>query len=128
MDTDKIEYEFRKYASIVYLTDEMVQNIDEPSIKWITDNAYGDLELIAMRLTWELACRDLFDWKYPANWKESFKERWFPKWLLKRYPVIYSYFTLTEIAGIKRSTIEGYPKRYTIDRRYKESDVKMQGM
>jgi hypothetical protein len=27
--------------------------------------------------------------KYPKNWREAFKERWFPQWLLKRYPVIY---------------------------------------
>lgn len=27
--------------------------------------------------------------KYPKDWKEAFKERWFPKWLLKRYPVKY---------------------------------------
>lgn len=29
--------------------------------------------------------------KYPANWKEAFKERWAPKWFLKKYPVKYSY-------------------------------------
>jgi hypothetical protein len=27
--------------------------------------------------------------KYPATWRDSFKERWFPKWLLARYPVAY---------------------------------------
>jgi hypothetical protein len=26
---------------------------------------------------------------YPINWYEAFKERWFPAWLLKKYPVIY---------------------------------------
>jgi hypothetical protein len=30
--------------------------------------------------------------KYPANWKEAFKERWFPKWMLERYPVRYTVF------------------------------------
>ena len=69
-DTDKIEYEFRKYASIVYLTDEMVQNIDEPAIQFLTDTSYGEMNGTVMRLTWELACRYLFDCKYPANWKE----------------------------------------------------------
>lgn len=24
---------------------------------------------------------------YPANWIQAFKERWFPKWILKKYPV-----------------------------------------
>lgn len=27
--------------------------------------------------------------KYPCDWWQAFKERWFPKWLLKRCPVIY---------------------------------------
>lgn len=27
--------------------------------------------------------------KYPATWRDAFKERWFPKWLLARYPVSY---------------------------------------
>jgi hypothetical protein len=27
--------------------------------------------------------------KYPGNWIEAFKERWFPKWLLEKYPVKY---------------------------------------
>ena len=25
------------------------------------------------------------------DWKESFKERWFPEWLLQKYPVKYNY-------------------------------------
>jgi len=25
--------------------------------------------------------------KYPANWVEAFKDRWFPKWLIKRHPI-----------------------------------------
>jgi len=28
--------------------------------------------------------------KYPENWKEAIKERWFPKWLLKKFPVKYT--------------------------------------
>jgi len=28
--------------------------------------------------------------KYPADWKQAFKERWFPKWALKKWPVQYT--------------------------------------
>ena len=24
---------------------------------------------------------------FPANWREAFKDRWFPRWLKKKYPV-----------------------------------------
>jgi len=27
---------------------------------------------------------------YPENWKESFKERWFPQWLKTHYPIKYT--------------------------------------
>lgn len=27
--------------------------------------------------------------KYPEDWWQAFKERWFPRWLLKRFPVKY---------------------------------------
>lgn len=29
--------------------------------------------------------------KYPKDWREAVKERWFPKWLLQKYPVKYDY-------------------------------------
>lgn len=28
--------------------------------------------------------------KYPSDWRQAFKERWYPKWLLKKYPVKYT--------------------------------------
>ncbi len=36
------------------------------------------------------------DLKYPVNWIEAFKERWFPKWLLKYYPVEYTLIEVRE--------------------------------
>lgn len=30
--------------------------------------------------------------EYPADWKEAFKERWFPKWLLQKFPVKYEVY------------------------------------
>ena len=29
--------------------------------------------------------------KYPANWKEAFREQFFPHWLLKRFPIRYKH-------------------------------------
>lgn len=33
---------------------------------------------------------DRLDIKYPKNWKEAFKERWFPEWALERWPIKYT--------------------------------------
>lgn len=30
------------------------------------------------------------EFKYPSNWKEALKERWFPKWILSKYPIVYT--------------------------------------
>jgi len=39
--------------------------------------------------------------EYPTDWWQAFKERWFPKWLLNRYPValshVWSYSKLPEV-------------------------------
>ena len=37
--------------------------------------------------------------KYPSDWKEAFKERWFPKRLLKKYPVKYN-LTIIDVKAI----------------------------
>ena len=33
---------------------------------------------------------DVIRVKYPADWKQAVKERWAPKWLLRRWPVRYT--------------------------------------
>lgn len=49
---------------------------------------------------------DRGDIEVPADWWEHFKERWFPQWALKRWPVRYRhwrarwYFPDPEIKGI----------------------------
>lgn len=32
--------------------------------------------------------------KYPADWWQAFKERWFPKWLIESYPIRYKVIDL----------------------------------
>lgn len=32
--------------------------------------------------------------RFPADWRQAFKERWFPKWALKRWPVKYQEVTM----------------------------------
>jgi hypothetical protein len=47
---------------------------------------------MVFKLTAKIAGQQLPDIKYPADWKQAFKERWFPQWLLKKYPVKYKQF------------------------------------
>jgi len=52
--------------------------------------------------------RDLQEIKFPIDWKEAFKARWFPKWLKKRFPIKYQVIKVTAFLPqqkIERETI-----------------------
>lgn len=44
---------------------------------------------------------------YPADWIEAIKQRWFPVWLLKRYPVRYYVETIEAHAVYPKIATEG---------------------
>lgn len=48
------------------------------------------LDEIVFRLEQRIATQHLKEISYPSDWKEAFKERWFPKWLLQKFPVKYT--------------------------------------
>jgi hypothetical protein len=50
---------------------------------------------MVLRLDAFLAGENLNQIKYPTDWLESVKERWAPKWLLKKYPVKYTTYNIT---------------------------------
>ena len=35
--------------------------------------------------------------KHPWNWIEAFKDRWFPRWLKRKYPVVYKKYDVLRI-------------------------------
>jgi len=45
--------------------------------------------------------------KYPKDWIQAFKERWFPKFLLNRYPIIYTKKTIDIRALYPRVILRG---------------------
>lgn len=47
---------------------------------------------ISKRFVAQIICdvRKTFEYKYPADWWQAFKERWFPDWAKKRWPVQYT--------------------------------------
>jgi len=65
---------------------ELYQDCIHPEI-FLDDFARTLVGLIKIELTSQKL--DHIDIKYPANWWEAFKERWFPKWLLRKFPIIY---------------------------------------
>jgi hypothetical protein len=36
-----------------------------------------------------------YSFKYPTNWWQALKERWFPMWMKKKFPVLYTTQSIT---------------------------------
>ena len=48
-------------------------------------------------LTWNLLGKEIETRKYPETWWDAFKNRWYPKFLKKRFPVKWDAFKLYNI-------------------------------
>lgn len=54
------------------------------------------LHSLVLQLHYKLAHRVAEQIRFPENWWEAVKERWMPKWFLKRYPVKYKVYNVHE--------------------------------
>lgn len=82
---DRVMLEKFKYAINYHIDQEdfMAPNIDvEQTINFITNQ-------VVLTFRADIVGQKLEDFKYPADWFQAFKERWFPKWLLDKFPVKY---------------------------------------
>jgi len=51
---------------------------------------------VLMKFKKEILYTDQCSIKHPLDWIESFKERWFPEWLIKKYPIKYKVYNVRE--------------------------------
>lgn len=78
-----------RFSILAYLKEEHVNclnNIDNIEIlhdSWLFAS-------IALRVTGHVWGENMGEFKYPADWWQAFKGRYFPYWILKRYPVKYN--------------------------------------
>lgn len=86
--TETIILEKIKKAAIAHFTKEMIDDLSLDFSSHINFMA----ETYVFRVIKELLAFKAGDRivRYPENWKEAFKERWFPAWLKKRFPVKYT--------------------------------------
>ena len=76
----KIKYGLRDYID-PNLLDESV------TIEW--DWYVNRIVVMVKNMMW---AEDLkkYEFKWPRDWWQALKERWFPEWLLERYPIEYT--------------------------------------
>ena len=87
---NEIEFEEMTIAVIGRISKKMLedfaQTADVRLIKhWIEDE-------MMVRITQKVFGRQILheEISYPANWKEAFKERWYPTWAKDKWPVRYA--------------------------------------
>jgi hypothetical protein len=83
----KTELEKMRIGCELKLSNEFHREID---VKVVEDYVYNRVSAMFKGYVWaEKDSVKKQEISYPATWKDALKERWFPKWLQKKYPVIY---------------------------------------
>lgn len=62
--------------------------------------------------------------KYPRDWYQSFKARWFPAWALRRWPVVYTVHTIDITALYPDLRISVPDNRHTLILHHSTGDWK----
>lgn len=94
----EVEYEFEKLCAVYPISDKLWYDLNIPSIK-IANLAHE--RFVRVIITWEVARRRLAEYRWPATWRDAFKERWFPAWAKERWPVRYEKVALDELAAMR---------------------------
>jgi len=84
---NKVVLEKTKAIVMTALSRELIDDIDVE----VNGQVRFDYDEVFVRMVKELLKQNIGDRiiKHPTDWKEAFKEKWFPKWVLKKYPVKY---------------------------------------
>lgn len=93
---DKVMLERMRYSWKMEISHHLIMNLNEVQLTEYVERTLRnaiyklDVDIFGQKL-------DRIMWKMPANWKEAIKERFFPKWLLKIYPVKYTEFKIDPV-------------------------------
>ena len=86
---ETVTLERMKFAALMYISEELAKDFAiEPQVT-ISSHTSFMYDQIIMRIRQDIFGKQLdkVEIRYPADWWQSFKKRFFPDWLLSRYPV-----------------------------------------
>jgi hypothetical protein len=93
----QVKYEFRQFGVSNQVTNELLYYTDGPKI--VAHTLLNGITNFVM--SWDMATRKMKRYKWPANWKQAVKERFAPKWVKRRWPVVYTVLDIGEIAAVR---------------------------
>ena len=106
---DKIDLEKIQISAAHAIDKELLR--DMPELKLVAYIERASNSLVLQMHAFIYGKRKMFDEiSWPLNWKEAFKERWFPKWLLKRLPVKYETRQYEAAAAFPSLKVHGHKK------------------
>ena len=85
-DGGTLELMVKKVFSQVVIDDQLVMVLPNFELQEFRNH---NLQQI-IRGIYRCLCQEVLMETYPSDWWQAFKERWFPPWLLSRYPVRYT--------------------------------------
>lgn len=106
---EQVKYEFEKLVGIMPTSDVFWESAALPSLE-IAKLAHQSF--VQAIITWQAARRRLGEYRWPATWRDAFKERWFPAWAKKRWPVRYQTIAVDELLGARPRPGDEHVIRY----------------
>ena len=80
---DSIRYILERFTARIYFDESVLRTMRMEAI-----NDFRRDQMVYQLSMMVAAWREQRILRVPANWWEHFKQRWFPKWALKRWPVL----------------------------------------
>ena len=85
----QIELERMHFAFMQYIREEMAEIFTIPAKVSMEQPGQYFADGIVLRVRQDILGREIerIECRYPADWWQAFKARWFPAWALRRWPV-----------------------------------------
>jgi hypothetical protein len=88
---ERVEATFRHFYQTCPLLPELYLHVSEAELRV---RLAHEAEVMVAQLTAMVAGERVDEIKYPLDWWEAFKGRWFPVWALRRWPVRFNTWKL----------------------------------
>ena len=88
-EVDGVKLDKLKLYILTYLTRELVEEIVNPPEVKISEHVDPYGELIGVQVRYAILGQEMerVECRWPADWWQAFKARWFPEWAKARWPV-----------------------------------------
>jgi len=91
-----VELEKIKLVVMSYLDSRLAQFAIDPKVEIVSQVEWA-AESIAIRIEQQVFGREVQrqECEWPRDWWQAFKERWYPAWAKRRWPVEYERYVIT---------------------------------